>query len=95
MKALVALAVVLFTVALSAPAWSGTAAPGRAHSPMPVVPAEHVETHARMTEQMRVMGSDGRMGTDPVWERMRDDAHVRAEEHHQAGIDRMLARPSR
>jgi hypothetical protein len=60
------------------------------------VPADHIEQHARMTSQMRaaVPGArmQARMAGDPMWEMMRDPAHIRAEEEYWRGLDRMLAR---
>lgn len=71
-----------------------TADPVPRSSPAPahVVPAEHVRSHASMTEQMRSMGwHTGHMGDDR-WGAMRDPAHIAAEEEYQAQLDRMLAR---
>lgn len=93
MKKLIGAAVVLIAIVLSTPAWSEPApsAPNRSH-PMPPVPAAHLAEHSSMTEQMRALGSDGRMAADPMWSRMRDPAHIAAEEYLQSGLDRMLGR---
>ena len=91
MKKLAVSAAALVAVILSTPAWAGTTPPG-AHGPMPV-PRDHVELHARMTEQMRAMQGHAHMGASD-WSQMRHEPHIRAEEHHQAAMDRMLARSS-
>jgi hypothetical protein len=93
MKKLIGAAVVLIVLMISTAAWSepGDSGPTRSH-PMAPVPAAHVAEHSSMTEQMRVMGVDGRMTADPMWSDMRDPAHIAAEEHMQEGLDRMLAR---
>jgi hypothetical protein len=93
MKSLVTAGILLFGFTLSIPAWAEPQQARPRHADAPV-PAAHVLRHATMTEQMRSMGLDHRMH-DGSWRQMRDAAHVIAEEHHQAGIDRMLARPGR
>lgn len=54
-----------------------------------------VEGHARMTEQMRVAAPTeamtSRMVGDPMWAD-RSTGMIRAQEAHEAEIDRMLAR---
>lgn len=91
MKILVGVAAVLTAFVLSTAAWAD---PRPAH-PAPSIPQAHVERHVTMTAQMRSMGADGRMHDDDRWRSMREPAHVAAEEHHHAAIDRMLARPGR
>lgn len=92
MKKLIAAGAVLAAFMLSTALWAQPATPGpRPHPAVPVT-AEHIDQHLGMTEQMRTMGVDPRMGADPMWADMRNPGHIQAEEHMQEQLDRMLAR---
>jgi hypothetical protein len=81
----------LLVLILTTPVWGQQDGdPPRAVRPVPEVPIEHVKAQVRMTQQMGVMARDPRMTADPSWQRMQDDAHIRAEEYYQAQLDRML-----
>ena len=63
------------------------------------VPHEQLQQDAEMTQRMSTPNANGPMQRGQVRDdqlvRSQDPGYVRALEQHQAGVDRMLARPGR